>query len=93
MSNVITTPFPIKQTNDGRFAVHIDDNIVIVQTRQEADLLASISVEHSKTFTDVPGKPDAARVRKILQVCEDYRYNSHVPRQLEQWLKRQRLKA
>lgn len=86
MSNVVTTPFPIEPTSNGMFAVNLDGNIVNVQTRPEAELLASLSVEHSKMFTDIAGKPNEDRVRKIVQICKAYNYSSAAQRQLDSWL-------
>lgn len=86
MSNVVTGPFPFERTADGRFAVHLDSNVVVVQSKKEAELLASFAVEYAKIFSDAPRRPDPERVRSILKVCEDYHHRSHAERHLRRWL-------
>lgn len=89
MSNVVTGPFPFERIADGRFAVHLDGNVVTVQTKQEAELLASLSVELAKIFAGALRMPDPEHVRSILKVCGDYRYRSHGERHLRRWLAEQ----
>lgn len=86
MSNIASTALPFQQTPDGRWAVHLDGSTVIVQTRRDAELLAGLPVELAALSWDAPRPPDPERVRKILKVCEDYRYTSHGERHLRRWL-------
>lgn len=86
MSNVITAPFSFEPTKDKRWTVNLDGTAVVVQSLSEAELLAYMPVEHSKLHSDVLGKPDVSRVRKIVVTAARYSYTSPALRQLEIWL-------
>jgi hypothetical protein len=86
MSNVIGAPFFIERTTDGRWAVHMDGSVEVVQTHGEAKLLSRLPIEHSKTFTDGAEKPDKELVHQILDICKNYHITSVGIRRLESWL-------
>ena len=78
--------FPVEQTADGRWTVLLDNYPVTVQTRDEADLLASLPMQYTKLFTDVKGGPDAELCRRMIEVGKRYSYSSFAFRRLESWL-------
>jgi hypothetical protein len=86
----MSSPLPFQKTTDGRWAVHCDQTPVVVQTRGEAELLASVSVEHAKLYDDTPGEPDRKRVEQIVALAKQYAYTSVALRALERWLGEQR---
>jgi hypothetical protein len=59
---------------------------VTVETQEEAKLLAALSTEYERLFSDTPERPDAALCRRIIEVSRRYRYTSFAFRRLEAWL-------
>src|SRR5215471_5625760 len=82
----MASPFPFEQNRESRWVVYLDGETVVVQTRTEAGLLASIPVEHARLKGDEELKPDASRVRQILSVAKRYGYSSRASQELAAWL-------
>lgn len=87
MPSPTSNPFPIKKIAEDNWEINMDGSKVNVSTEKEAELLASIPVEIFKTYSDTPGKPDKARIKEIVKVCDLYSMTSVAIRRLKTCLK------
>jgi hypothetical protein len=82
-----TAGFPIRERSDRRWEVFVAGaESVTVQTKAEAELLALVPIENAKRMNRE--KIDLDRIRKIVEVGHNYRYNSHAFRGLKSLLKK-----
>jgi len=76
----------ITKRNDGRYDVKLGNTTVTVQTRREAETLASLPEVYTAFQS---GKRNEDRIRAVLTVCDAYGYTSHAKRHLGSWLSKQ----
>ncbi len=85
MSSKEEAGFPIEENSDGSFSVNMDGNNVCVQTEEDAGWVSILPVELNNICTNTPECPDIEKIRKIIEVCNDYQINCHAIRQLSSW--------
>jgi hypothetical protein len=76
--DVIHSRLAFEQTIEGRWLVYLGNRHVFVQTRNDAELIASLPVELAKFSSGRIGKSDIARARKIVKLCESYNLHTKV---------------
>ena len=82
-----TAGFPIRERRDHRWEVFVDGpESVTVQTKVEADLLALVPIEDAKRMNRE--KVDLDKLRRIIEVGDNYRYNSRAFRGLKSLLRK-----
>ena len=72
MSNIITEQFPFEQTADNKWLVHLERRDVTVETQEDAKLIAALSVELGRFYSDSLTVPDIEKSRKIVAVCKQH---------------------
>lgn len=93
MSNLVPSSFPFEQASNGKWVVHLEQCVVTVQNREDAELIALLPVELSKFDPGNPKRPDIADIalaQKVVKAYMDYHLYGKVvaARKLDAWLKR-----
>src|SRR3954469_17987458 len=79
--------FPIRERRDQRWEVFVDGvESITVQTKAEAELLALVPVENAKRTSRE--QIDLDRLRKIVEIGDNYGYTSSAFRGLKSLLKK-----
>ena len=86
MSEPRPTPYPYRMDEDEAWIVHVDGKDFSVSSEEEAKLIASLPVEHWKTFPETPEEPDRQTVEKMVEVCKTRGVSSKCYRYLRKWL-------